>query len=245
MISALREEWLIFAFNPSSREVKSRVAPSREEARRVLAAELTGRVECCPSLADFGRAPGWRVAPVPPEVKTLACVLLLGFEHEWALGPLLASPLVEALLRACVLFLEAAPWRRFTSHQPLQARFTGALSGTRTFAVGGSGLLGPSLIILPDRAAFERSQRPQGELEEVLLVAFEGGPSALTLATEALFGFGFHPQLLSLKGGSAATLSEGDLKLLLTGLAATAALGSGMDVGRGAAAGVEVTVRAD
>jgi hypothetical protein len=227
-----REVWLVFSMELATREVSVRVAPDRDVARAEMAKHVAGaEVVCGESLADFGGPHGWHVHPIPEELRSLACVLLVGLEHEWSLGPLARAPMLEALLRASAMFLDVAPWRQFSSHHPLEVRLRGKLEGTRILTVAGQGLLPPSLLVLPDRAQFERAQTPGGELRDALVVTLDQPPTTIAREVKLAYGASFHPILMRLRDGRLGRFSEADLEVLTASLAAVTSLAAGQAVG--------------
>lgn len=239
------ECWAVLSFDPASRAVSNLISTRRQEVRSAMAEQLRGRsVACCASLGKFGRALGWQVKPVPPAVRDLACLTWVGVEHQRTLGSMAFTPMLEALLRACAGFLAVAPWRRFPATQALEATFEGRLRAHRVLAVAGAGRLPPSLVVLPDRAAFERvHRRDEGALlEDAVIVTLDPTPSPTAQALQLNYGPRFHPRLLRLRKGEDSSFSGEDLTLLVAALAATTSLGVGRPVGRASVAHVHATV---
>jgi hypothetical protein len=241
--------WAVFAVDlgvAGDRAISSRMALSQSLARTDLAEALgQQKVTCCPSLASFGRKRGWKSGPVPAEVWCMAATLAASLDVE-ALDDLVCSPLIDAWLRACVMFLEAEPWQRFDSRVPLLARLEGTQSGSRVLAVTGRAQLPPGLIVLPDRQAFERSHQDGSEdgLDDAVVLTLDGRPGALSTVMARAFGRAFHPTLLCLRKGEPGFLTAAELGLLCTSLGAVASLGTGLDVGVGRMQGLSTSVSA-
>ena len=177
-----RRHWVVFSLDSSTRKVMTRVAPVREHARKAVADEL-GRAPatCCASLGEFGRERGWQVRPVPEDVLALAGVTLVGLEHQDLLGPQAVSPQTEALLRACAMFLDTAPWLQFSSYEPLAVTFTADPPITRVLAVAGSGRLPPGLIMVEGEAAFWRAHsRSDPVLDDAVIVSLPAPPDVIS-----------------------------------------------------------------
>ncbi len=238
------ETWVVFSLDLSTSGVTCHIASRRDDARKATAAELSGAtVSCCASLSTFGRPFGWRVKPTPERVRDLACVMMVGIEHQTALGPLAFSPLTEAWLRACAGFLDTAPWRRLTAHDGIDAHFEGRNPGSRVLVVTGSGRLPPGLVMLPDRAAFERAQTAGlHELEDAIILTLGREASATSTALQRNYGFGFHPLLLRLEKGKFGRLSQEDFKLLIAAICAMTSYGTGRPFGHATVEDVEATV---
>lgn len=229
--------WMVFALDEAERKVTSHVAPTREQARREMVKHLAGtRVDCCASLDSFGRPLGWRVQPVPEQVRQCAAVSLVSLEHQDVLGPLAFTPLVEALLRACALFVEVKPWQRFKPSHPLAITFSSD-STTNVLSIGGALNLPPSLSVLPDHPAFERA-----DLEEATVLGLEDRPGLVGEAVMAAFGHSFHPRLLRLRRGLPDAMTEEELMRLVVSLTAATALGTGAAVGRAAVGDLFATI---
>lgn len=177
-----RDAWLVFALDLTNDQAKVRVAPRRKDARREVLAALGGApASCCDSLADFGRPHGWRVAAAPERVLQLAAQTLVGLENEATLGMVAYSPIADAWLRACAAYYELAPWNSFSIRQPLTVSFTKEEPDTRVLAVGGSGGLPPSLIALPDAAAYSRfSASGDPFFDDAFIMGFDDWPSAMS-----------------------------------------------------------------
>ena len=240
----LLESWVVFALNPSTRQVTTHIAPTRTVAREATAEQLRGLpVECCEALGPFGRAHGWQVRPVPPDVGEIVCVTLTSLEQRATLGPLAFTPLIEAWLSASAMFLEAAPWRTLTSTQALEARVDGKRMLSRVLAVTGRSRVPPGLIMLPNQAAFDRAQSPGAdELDDVVVLTLDDETGPVSRAMQRQYGRAFHPLLLRLQQGRVSTLSENDFKLLIASMRATTSLALGAPIGRGGVGDVEVTV---
>lgn len=229
-----RDGWLVFALDLTNDQAKVRVLPRRKQARRELLAVLAGApASCCASLADFGRQHGWKMAPPPERVLKLAAQTLVGLENEEALGMAAYSPIADAWLRACTAYYEVAPWNSFSIRQPLTVTFTKEKPDTRVLAVGGSAGLPPSLIVLPDAAAYFRF-RDSGvpDFEDAFIMGFDDFPSAMSDAVRLAYGTAFHPVVLRLRQSKPALISPDDLLHLACALAATASLATGRPVGR-------------
>lgn len=239
-----RRHWVVFSLDSSTRKVMTRVAPVREHARKAVADEL-GRAPatCCASLGEFGRERGWQVRPVPEDVLALAGVTLVGLEHQDLLGPQAVSPQTEALLRACAMFLDTAPWLQFSSYEPLAVTFTADPPITRVLAVAGSGRLPPGLIMVEGEAAFWRAHsRSDPVLDDAVIVSLPAPPDVISDTLELAFGEAFHPRLLRLRGGKPVPMSGQDLAHLTAALAATASLATGRPAGRAVAGELEAIV---
>jgi hypothetical protein len=237
-----RAQWVVLSLDSSTRRVMTRVAPTRAEARKVMLDDLRGApAACCASLAGLG----WDVQPPPEEVLSLLAVTLVGLEHQDMLGPLAFSRQAEALLRACAMFIDTAPWLQFTSYEPLDVRFGGASPVSGVLAVGGAGSLPPSLVLLPDRAAFERAQRDArsgGGLDDAVIIGLDDPPGLVSDTIEVAFGEAFHPRLLRLRRGQPAHFSADDLARLTASLAAVTSLACGRPVGRAVVGELEAFV---
>ncbi|MDP1826022.1 MAG: hypothetical protein Q8L48_22345 [Archangium sp.] len=235
-----RAQWVVLSLDSSTRRVMTRVAPTREEARQSMRADLGGApAACCPSLAGLG----WEVQPPPDEVLALTAVTLVGLEHQDVLGPLAFSRQTEALLRAGAMFLDTAPWRQFNAYEPLHVTFGGEV--TRVVAVGGSGTLPPSLIMLPDQPAFERAQRDaraKGGFDDAVIIGLDDPPDLVSDTIELAFGEAFHPRLLRLHRGKPTSFSADDLLRLTAALAAVTSLAAGRAVGRAVVGELEAIV---
>lgn len=238
------ETWVVFSLNLSTRGVTCHLASRRDDARQATAAELIGAtVGCCASLGTFGREFGWRVKPTPATVRDLACVMMVGVEHQITLGPLAFSPLTEAWLRACAGFLDTAPWKRLTVHDGIDAHFEGGVQGSRVLAVTGAGRVPPGLVMLPDRAAFERAQTSgPHELEDAIILTLGSEHSAITTVLKSNYDRAFHPLLMRLQHGKLARLTEDDFKLFIAALAAMTSYGTGRPSGHARVDDVEATV---
>jgi hypothetical protein len=234
--------WLVLSLDSSTRRVMTRVASSQEAARKAMRDDLRGApAACCESLSGFG----WDVQPPPEEVITLTAVTLVGLEHQDVLGPLAFSRELEALLRACAMFIDTAPWRQFTSYEPLEVRFSGASAGSGIAAVGGAGTLPPSLVLLADRAAFDRSHRKQrsgGGLDDAVIIGLDDPPGLVSDVLELAFGEAFQPRLLRLRGGRPTAFSADDLAHLTAALVGVTSLACNGTVGRGVVGQLEALV---
>lgn len=238
-----RECWLAFSFDLLTRQTKTRVANDRDQARHEVASALGGaRASCCAALGDFGRQRGWRVESPPEEVLELAALTLVGMENEAALGMLAYSPVAEAWLRSCAMFMDARPWEQFTSHEPLAVTFHGPAPGTSVLAIGGAGSLPPSLAMLPDRAAFDRVQQGGRDLTDALLLGLEVRPGPVSASVGLAFGEAVHPVVLRLRRGKPRLVKEAELHRLAAALAAIASLASGRPVGRAVVGELEAVV---
>lgn len=237
-----RAQWVVLSLDSSTRRVMTRVAPTRAEARKSMLDDLCGApAACCESLAGLG----WQVQPPPEEVLALIAVTLVGLEHQDSLGPLAFSRQTEALLRACAMFIDTGPWRQFTAYEPLDVSFGGASPASRVVAVGGSGIMPPSLIMMPDRAAFERAQRDarsSGGFDDAVIIGLDDPPDLVSDTIELAFGEAFHPRLLRLHRGQPANFSADDLARLTAALAAVTSLASGRPVGRAVVGELEAIV---
>ena len=237
-----RAQWVVLSLDPSTRRVMTRVAPTRDEARQSMRTDLGGApAACCESLAGLG----WEVQPPPEEVLALTAVTLVGLEHQDMLGPLAFSRQTEALLRACAMFIDTAPWRQFTAYEPLHVTFSGERQATRVVAVGGSGTLPPSLIMLPDRAAFDRAQRDarsSGGFDDAVIIGLDDPPDLVSDTLELAFGDPFHPRLLRLHRGQPTDFAADDLARLTAALAAVTSLATGRAVGRAVVGELEAIV---
>lgn len=238
------DSWLVFSLDRMSRQTKVRAMETREDARHAVAIELVGAVgvRCCASLGEFGRDRGWRVDSVPEEVLRLAAQTLVGLENQEVLGMLAFAPAADAWLRASAMFLDVAPWAVFGMKTPLTVTFSGESPLTRVVAVGGRSVMPPSLLLLPDRHAYERfaTRGEQTGLEDALIAGFDLVPGAISASVGLAYGQAFHPVLLRLRGGKPSKLTEGELLQLAGALAATASLATGRGMGRAVVDGVEV-----
>ena len=244
VIHRYRDCWLVFALDLTNDQAKVRVAPRRKDARHEVVKALAGApASCCASLGDFGRQHGWRVASVPERVLRLAAQTMVGLENEDALGMVAYSPIADAWLRACVAFYETAPWREFSIRQPLTVTFTKATHDTRVLAVGGSGDLPPSLIMLPDAAAYSRfSIAGAPHFEDAFIMGFDDGASPMGHAVGLAYGAAFHPIVMRMRESKPALISPDELLHLACALAATASLATGRPVGRAVIDGLEAIV---
>lgn len=238
------ETWVVFSLDLSTRGVTCHIASRRDDARKATAQELFGApVGCCASLGTFGRPLGWRVKPTPDTVRFLACVMMVGVEHQVALGPLAFSALTEAWLRACAGFLDTAPWRRLTAHDGIDAHFEGRVPCSRVLVCTGSGRMPPGLVMLKDRAAFDRAQTAgTHELEDAIILTLGLETSAITTALQRNYGFAFHPLLLRLQKGQFGRLSGDDFRLLIAAVGAMTSYGTGRPFGHATVEDVEATV---
>lgn len=239
-----RETWAVFSLNLTTRGVACHISARRDEARDAMASELRGAtVGCCASLGRFGRRLGWCVEATPDTVRDLACVMMVGVEHQVTLGPLAFTPLAEAWLRACAGFLETKPWRRLTLHDGIDAHFEGRVPCSRVLAVSGSGRVPPGLVMLPDRRAFDRAQDVSSyELEEAIVLTLGDEASAISTAMKGNYGCSFHPLLVRLVKGQLAPLAEDEFKLLIAAVAAMTSYGTGRPFGHATVEDVEATV---
>lgn len=225
-----RDKWLCFSLNLNDRQAKVRAMERRQDARLAVASELPDGVpvSCCASLGKFGRSRGWRVRSVPDEVLTLAAETLVGMENQEALGMLAFTPTADAWLRTSALFLRAEPWRMLSMKKPLSITFTkkGGTSTTRVAAVGGASVMPPSLLLLPDQAAWERLNMDDGVpgLDDALLSGFDAHTGALSEAIGLAYGVSFHPIVLRLRGRKPVPMTEPELLELAAALGAVASL---------------------
>jgi hypothetical protein len=237
-----RAFWVVLSLDFSTRRTMTRVAPTKDAARKAMRDDLRGApASCCESLAGHG----WEVQPPPEEMISLMAVTLVGLEHQDVLGPLAFSRELEALLRACAMFMDTAPWRRFTSYEPLDVRFSGASTGSRIIAVGGAGTLPPSLVLLPDHAAFERSHRKGragGGLDDAVIIGLDDPPGLVTDVLELAFGEAFQPRLLRVRGGRPTVFSADDLAQLTAAIVGVTSLVCNGTVGRGVVGDLEAIV---
>ncbi len=241
-----RECWLAFSVDTNSRQVKSRVMQRRDDARREVALELKdARASCCASLAEFGSQYGWRVEPVPETVHSLAAQTLVGLVNQETLGPLAFSAAGEVWLRACAIFVGAAPWQQFNTNTPLSVTFSNDPGSTRVLLVGGTLGRPPSLSILPDLAAYERSRSQRGDddgLGDAFILALDPRPGVVSEMVGLAFEEAFHPRVLRLEDGSPREMTEMELLQVAAALAAVASLASGRPIGRAVLAGLEAIV---
>ena len=238
------ETWAVFSLNLKTRGVTCHIAANRDEARAAMAAELRGaEVGCCASLARFGRRLGWRVETTPDTVRDLACVMMVGVEHQTTLGSLAFTTLAEAWLRASAGFLETKPWRGLTMHDGIDAHFEGRIPCSRVLAVFGSGRLPPGLVMFRDRAAFERAHKATLEdLDEAIVLTLGGETGAIATAMKANYGRAFHPLLVRLTKGQIGLIPEEEFRLLIAAIAAMTSYGTGRPFGHGKVEDVEATV---
>lgn len=239
-----RDGWLVFALDLKDNQAKVRVAHRRKDARREVVRALAGApASCCASLADFGRAHGWRVASVPERVLQLAAQTVVGLENEETLGMVAYSPIADAWLKSCAAFYETAPWNSFSIRQPLTVTFTRDKPEARVIAVGGSGGLPPSLIMLPDLAAYSRfSGSGDPHFDDAFIMGFDDHASAMSHAVGLAYGATFHPVVLRLRESKPALMSPDELLHLACALGATASLATGRPVGRAVIDGLEAIV---
>lgn len=232
------ECWVVFAFDPSTRQVITRVAQRREAARKLVADEL-GRApaECCPSLEGFGHERGWLVEEPPHDVLVLAGVTLAGIENEETLGPLAFTPVSEVWLRTCAMFIDTKPWLRFAPSTPLCVTFSDAALTSRVLSVGGARSLPPNFAMLPDHDAFLRA-----DLDDAVIMRFKGTAGVVSQTLEQGFGQRFQPRLLCLRKGQAELISQTELMRFTAALAAVASLATGRLVGRAVVGGLEAIV---
>lgn len=236
-----RESWLCLSLNLIDRQAKVRASPSREESRMMVAEAIADDprskgipVVCCPSLAEFGEGNGWNSMAPPDEVLQLTAEALVGMENQATLGMLAFTPTADAWLRTSALFLSAEPWRLMSIKDPIVITFTpkdGGPQTTRIACVGGAGTMPPSLLLLPDEAAFSRlSKAPENQritttgLEHSLLAGFDSRASGVRNAVERAYGVPFHPILLNLRNGHATSISDRELLELAAALGAIASL---------------------
>ncbi len=235
---------MVFSLDLQNDQAKVRVTQRRKDARREVVKALAGApASCCASLGDFGRQHGWRVASVPERVLRLAAQTMVGLENEDTLGMVAYSPIADAWLRASVAFYENAPWRLLSIREPLSVTFTKDEPDTRVLAVGGSGELPPSLIMLPDAAAYSRfadSFKPN--FEDAFIMGFDDCASAMSHAVGLAYGATFHPVVLRMRQSQPQLVSPDELLHLACALAATASLATGRPVGRAVIDGLEAIV---
>ncbi len=241
-----RECWLTFSVDTDNRQVKSRVMERREDARREVARALKdARASCCPSLAEFGLTYGWPVEPVPATVYTLAAQTLVGLVNQETLGLLAFSAVGEVWLRACAIFVGATPWQQFNTNTPLSVTFSNDPGSTRVLLVGGTLGRPPSLSILPDLDAYERSKSRHGEddgLEDAFILSLDSRPGAVSEMVGLAFEEAFQPRVLRLEDVSPRSMTEMELLQVAASLAATASLASGRPLGRAVLGGLEAIV---
>jgi hypothetical protein len=233
-----RDCWVVFAFDDSTRQVTTRVASDREQARRLVADELAhGPTECCPSLGEFGQSRGWRVEEPSHEVLVLAGVTLASIENTEVLGPLMCTPLCEVWLRTCAMFIDTKPWLRFAPSTPLLVTFSDGELTSRVLSVGGARSLPPSFAMLPDYEAFQRA-----DLDDSIIMRFTDTPGVVSQALELGFGQPFQPRLLRLRKGEVELITPTELLRFTAALGAVASLATGRHVGRAVVDGLEAVV---
>lgn len=235
--------WLVFSLDRENRQTKVRAMEDRHDARNAVAIELVNArgVHCCASLAEFGRELGWRVSSTPDEVLQLAAQTLVGMENREVLGMLAFGPAADAWLRASAMFLDVEPWEVFGMKTPLTVTFSGESPVTRVVAVGGRSVMPPSLLMLPDRRAYERfaTRGEKTGLEDALIAGFDLVPGAISASVGLAYGRAFHPILLRLEKGRPSAITESELLQLAGALGATASLATGRGMGRAVIDGVE------
>lgn len=235
--------WLVFSLDSASGQTKVRAMEDRHEARRAVACELThaSGVACCASLSDFGRERGWRVQSVPEDVLRLAAQTLVSIENKESLGMLGFSPTADAWLRTSAMFLDAEPWTRLSMKTPLSVTFSDDPQVPRVAGVGGASVMPPSLILLPDRSAYERfaGRGEKTGLEDAIICGFDYLDGALSEAIGLAYGQTFHPVLLRLRRGKGVLVTEVELAHLAAALGAVASFASGKAVGRAVIDGLE------
>lgn len=226
-----RVVWLCVALNLVDRQANVRATSSPQESRRLVAEALPSGVpvQCCASLGEFGRARGWSVQPAPMDVRQLAAQTLVGMENQEALGMLAFTPTSDAWLRTSALFVLAQPWRKLPARTPISITFTkkGHAPTSRVATVGGAGVMPPSLLLLPDRAAWETLRFDSSEpvaFNDAILCGFDPHGTPVSEAIGLAYDTAFHPIVMRLRGKKPVPFAELELLELAAALGAVCSL---------------------